>query len=173
MKLIKFLNQEGTNLLSDSTNQTILTLLVSSEYSVSELSAKLKLPTLKTWRRMQKLANANLVELSRVEKVGNIEKKFYRATSTWFSPQQFFNFKPKDANLIAAFEIYSNFQKNLIAKILELDEVPKGADPIDFSLFANMQAFAQVWGDSAAPEKMLELKHRLSKYKESKNFLEK
>lgn len=173
MKLVKFLNQEGANLLSDSTNQTILTLLVSSEYSVSELAAKLKLPTLKTWRRMQKLANANLVELSRIEKVGNIEKKLYRATATWFAPQQYFNFKPKDTNLIAAFEIYSKIQKDLMAKILELDEVPKGVDPVDFSLFANMQAFALICGEPTTQAKIMELKYRLSKYKEQSDFIEK
>ena len=67
---------------------------------------------------MQKLAKANLVEVTRTEKVGNIEKKLYRATATWFGPQQFFNFKPKDQNLTEGFEIYSKIQRELLNKIL-------------------------------------------------------
>ena len=42
MKLIKVLDQEGTNLVSDPTNQTILRELVTAEQSVSELAKKLK-----------------------------------------------------------------------------------------------------------------------------------
>ena len=95
MKLAKFLNHESTALLSDPINQAMITQLVNSEYSISELSSKLNVPNLKLWRRMQKLAKANLVEVSRTEKVGNIEKKLYRATATWFGPQQFINFIQK------------------------------------------------------------------------------
>jgi len=62
---------------------------------------------------MQRLLAANLVELSRTEKVGNIEKKLYRATATSYVPQKFLEFKPKDANLQEAFEIYSEIQKKI------------------------------------------------------------
>jgi len=59
MKLIKFLDQKGTSLVSDPLNQTILKKLVASEQSISDLSIDLKQPTLKLWRRMQRLLAAN------------------------------------------------------------------------------------------------------------------
>ncbi len=166
MKLVEFLNQEGTALLSDPTNQAIITHLVNSEYSISELSSKLNVPNLKLWRRMQKLAKASLVEVTRTEKVGNVEKKLYRATATWFGPKQFFNFKPKDANLIEGFEIYSEIQREILNKILAYNDVPKNADPVDFSLYAHMNAFAYVLSEPEVKTKIIELKRRLEKFKE-------
>lgn len=116
-----------------------------SESSISELATKLNLPTLKLWRRMQKLLKANLIEVVRTEKVGNIEKKFFRATATGYIPQhQFLEFKPKDANLQEAFRIYTEIQNKIALKISALGEVPNGVDPIDFALFASIQAFAQI-----------------------------
>ncbi len=164
MKLIKFLDQEGTTLVSDPTNQVILKNLVADEHSISELATKLNLPTLKLWRRIQKLDKANLVEVCRTEKVGNIEKKLYRTTATWFAPTQYFEFKPKDPNLKAAFEIYSDIQKNMMARITTLGDIPKDADPIDYSLYANMQAFAQVCGKPTTQAKILELEQNLAKF---------
>jgi len=166
MKLAKFLNHESTALLSDPINQAMITQLVNSEYSISELSSKLNVPNLKLWRRMQKLAKANLVEVSRTEKVGNIEKKLYRATATWFGPQQFINFKPKDPDLTEGFEIYSEIQKEILNKILEHNDVPRNVDPVDFSLYAEMNAFSLVWSDPGNQTQIKELKQRIEKFKE-------
>jgi hypothetical protein len=168
MKLVKLLDQEGNTLVSDPTNQIILKNLVSAEHSISELAATLNLPTLKVWRKMQKLAKANLVEVSRTEKVGNIERKLYRATATWYAPQQFFDFKPKDPSLKAAFDIYSDIQKSLMAKISTFGDIPKDTDPIDFSLYANMQAFAQVCGEPSVQTKIAELTQKLDMYHAAK-----
>jgi hypothetical protein len=173
MKLIKFLDSKTTTLLSDSLNQTVLENLVISEHSISELSSKLNIPTLKLWRRMQKLLKANLVELSKTEKVGNIEKKLYRATATRFIPQQYFEFKPKDTNLQGAFKIYSEIQKEMLAKILAIHEVPKNADPVDFALFATMQAFAQVCGEPTAQARLMNLEQKLAEFNLKSSFLEK
>jgi len=162
MKVAKLLDAKATTLISDPLNQTILKNLVDSEYSVSELAAKLELPTLKLWRRMQQLLKASLVELSSSKKVGNLEKKLYRATATWYVPHQYFEFKPKDQNLQAAYSIYSDIQKSMMSVLSEFNEVPKGADPIDFSLFANMQAFVQVCGKSATQAKIEKLKQKLT-----------
>jgi hypothetical protein len=168
MKLVKLLDQEGNTLVSDPTNQIILRNLVTAEHSTSELAATLNLPTLKVWRRMQKLSKANLVEVCRIEKVGNIERKLYRATATWYAPQQFFDFKPKDPSLKAAFEIYSDIQKSMMAKISALGDIPKDVDPIDFSLYANMQAFAQVCGKPRIQNKIEELSQKLAAYRAGK-----
>ena len=173
MKLIKFLDAEATTLMSDSLNQTILENLVMSEHSISGLSSKLNLPTLKLWRRMQKLLQANLVELSKTEKIGNIEKKIYRATATRFVPQQYFEFKPKDTDLQGAFKIYSEIQKEMLTKILAIHEVPKNADPIDFALFVSMQAFAQVCGEPATKVRLVELEQKLEEFNIRKNLFEK
>jgi hypothetical protein len=172
MKLAKLLDQEGSNLVSDPFNQAILKELVYNEHSVSDLAQKLNLPTLKLWRRMQKLLKANLVELTKTEKVGNIEKKLYRATATWFAPQQYFDFKPKDPNLKAAYEIHSEIQKKMMNKILSFGDIPKEADPIDFSLFANMQAFAQICGTAEIQTKISELKVRLADFEKQSGYLE-
>ena len=75
MKLIKFLDQKGTTLVSEPLNQTILKTLVTQERSVSDLSKELNQPTLKVWRKMQMLQRANLIEQTRTEKVGNIREK--------------------------------------------------------------------------------------------------
>jgi hypothetical protein len=173
MKLVKFLDTEGSTLVSDPINQSILNVLVRTELSISELSKKLDIPTLKLWRRMQKLAKANLVEVTRMEKVGNIEKKLYRTTATWFAPQQYFDFKPKDPNLQEAFEIYSDIQKKSMVIISELGDIPKDADPTDFSLFANMQAFAKVCGEPLNQAKIVALQEKLAKFREQSGLLEK
>jgi hypothetical protein len=162
MKLMKVLDQEGTNLLSDTTNQTILRELVTSERSVSELAAQLNLPTLKLWRRIQKLLKANMVELTRTQKVGNLEKKLYRATATWFAPQQYFTFTPKDPRLKDAFKIYSEIQKEMMTKMSILGDVPKDDDPVDFSLFASMHVFAEVCGRADTHARIVELRKKLA-----------
>jgi hypothetical protein len=165
MKLIKFLDQKGTSLVSEPLNQTILKKLVASEQSISDLSAELKQPTIKLWRRMQRLLTANLVELTRTEKIGNIEKKLYRATATSYVPQKFLEFKPKDANLQEAFEIYSEIQKKIITDVSRFNEVPKATYPIDFALYASMQAFAQICREPATQAKLIQLEEKLAIYK--------
>ncbi len=172
MKLVKLLDQKGTLIVSDPLNQTILKNLVMSEYSVSEMAAKLNMPTLKLWRRMQKLLKANLVELSRTEKVGNLDKKFYRATATGYVPQQqFLELKPKDPKLTEAFELYSEIQSKMMAVVSGFGDVPKDAYPTDYAMFASMYAFAKVFAESTAQVRLLELKAKLDQYQEQSKLL--
>jgi DNA-binding Lrp family transcriptional regulator len=166
MKLVKVLDQEGNKIVSDPFNQIILKELVEKEQSVSELSEKLNMPTLKLWRRIQKLLKADLVELVSTEKIGNLEKKRYRSTATWFAPQQYFNYQPKNPELKTAFEIYSDIQKRVMFEVSTYGEVPKSADPIDYAMYANMQAFAQVCGKPEVQTKIRELQGQLEKFKE-------
>jgi DNA-binding Lrp family transcriptional regulator len=167
MKIVKFLDPQGTELVSDPINQTILKDLVTSEHSISELATKLNISPLKLWRRIQKLAKANLVEITRIEKVGNIEKKFYRSTATWFAPQQYFDFAPKDTNLKEAFEIYSEIQKCLMIETSTLGDIPAKADPIDY---ANMKAFATVCSEPQIQARIQELKCSIEKFEEKSSF---
>jgi DNA-binding Lrp family transcriptional regulator len=164
MKMVKLLDHEGESLVSDPTNTTILRELVTAERSVSELAEQLNLPPLKVWRRMQKLQKAKLIEHTSTQKVGNLEKKLYRAAAAWYTPQQYFNFTPKDARLKEAFDIYNSIQNKMMAKVTTYGDIPKEADPIDFSFFVNMLIFADVCGTSEVQEKILELKQKLEKF---------
>jgi hypothetical protein len=164
MKLVKVLDQEGTNLVADAVNQIILKELVKSEKSISDLASTLSLPKLKLWRKMQKLSKAGLVEVTKTEKVGNIEKKLYRSTATWFAPKQYFDFKPKNPSLKKAFAIYSDIQKNLMLQASTFGDIPQNADPIDFSLYVNMQAFAVVCGKPSIQKKIAELSMKLEHF---------
>jgi len=171
MKLLKFLDQKGTVLVSDPLNQTILKNLVLSEYSVSELAKKLSMPTLKMWRRMQKLVRANLVEIARTACVGNMEKKMYRAVAAGFiSEHQYFELKPKDSKLKDAFKIYSDIQIKIATKMSMFGDVPEKADPVDFAIFASMHAFVQVCTDPATQAKLVALEEKLAKFQMQSNF---
>jgi hypothetical protein len=165
MKLLKLLDQEGNKIVSDPFNQAILKELVEKEQSVSDLSQKLNIPTLKLWRRMQKLLKTDLVELVGTQKIGNLEKKLYRSTATWFAPQQYFDFQPKNPDLKAALEIYSDIQKQLMLQASTFGEVPKTVDPIDYALYANMQAFASICGKPETQKKIVDLRLQLEKFK--------
>lgn len=172
MKLVRFLDRKGTLLVLDPLNQTLLKNLVMSESSISELAVKLNLPTLKLWRRMQKLLKANLIEVVRTEKVGNIEKKFFRATATGYIPQhQFLEFKPKDADLQEAFRIYTEIQNKIFVKISALGEVPNGVNPIDFALFASIQSFAQICTDPITHAEISKMEEHLQNFKNKQNSL--
>lgn len=167
MKLVKFLDQKGTILVSDPLNQTILKNLVIAEYSVSELSQKLNVPTLKLWRRIQKLQNANLIELYRTEKVGNLEKKLYRASATGYMPQQqYLEFKPKNPNLQKAFEIYTAIQQEIMTKVAIYGEVPKDVNAVDFSFYVTMKAFVQIFREPTTRKNLEELSEKLLKYQQ-------
>jgi DNA-binding Lrp family transcriptional regulator len=168
MKLVKLLDQEGATLVSDVINQNILRILVSSERSVSELSKTLNIPTLKLWRRIQKLRQANLIELTRTQKVGNLEKKLYRATATQYVPYQYFNYQPKDPNLEAAYKIYAEIQKQMMTATAAFGDVPNDTDPIDYTLFVQMQTFTQICGKPEIQTKIANLEQQLTKFKEQK-----
>jgi predicted ArsR family transcriptional regulator len=172
MKVVKVLNQEATTLVYDPLNQAILTKLVASEGAVSDLAGELNQPTLKVWRRMQKLIKANLVELVRTKKVGNTEKKLYRSSATWFVPYQYFNLKPKDANLQRAFEVYSDIQKDMMATLLASGDVPQEAEPTDFSLFMHMQAFVEACEKPATQKKISDLEEALVQFRQQCKYLE-
>jgi DNA-binding Lrp family transcriptional regulator len=164
MKLVKVLEPQAANLINDPLNQTILRELVAAPHSTSDLAAKLKLPTLPIWRRIQKLQKASLIEQVETQKVGNLEKKLYRSTAAWFAPQQLLNFKPKDPNLKEAFDIYQGIQNRMMAQLAVYNEIPKDAEPTDFSLFVNMLVFAEVCGRPEVQVKIVELKEKLAQF---------
>ncbi|MCW3999713.1 MAG: helix-turn-helix domain-containing protein [Candidatus Bathyarchaeota archaeon] len=164
MKLLKMVDSKSANLVTDPLNQAILRELVAAPHAATDLAAQLKQPTLTTWRRMQKLEKANLIEHTQTQKVGNLEKKYYRATAAYYAPEQFFNFKPKNANLKEAFDIYQGIQNRMVAQLSAYNEIPEGAEPTDFSLFVNMLVFAEVCGRPEIQAKIVELKAKLVQF---------
>jgi hypothetical protein len=164
MKLLKVLDAKTAPLVNNPLNQTILRELVTAPLSASDLATQLKLSTLTTWRHMQKLQKANLIEQTETKKVGNLEKKLYRATAAWYAPQQLFSFKPKDQNLQEAFDIYQGIQNRMVAQLSAYNEIPPDAEPTDFSLFVNMLVFAEVCGRPEIQAKIVELKEKLAQF---------
>lgn len=171
MKLIKVLDKEGEKLVADPTNTTILRELVTAEHSAAELAQKLNLPTLNVWRRMQKLQKAKLIEHTTTQKVGNLEKKLYRSAATAFTPQQYFNFTPKNPALTEAFEIYNQIQRKMMTQTAIYGDVPKDTDPIDFAFFVNMMVFADICSQPDVQAKIMQLKAKLTKFKEQQRVV--
>jgi hypothetical protein len=164
MKIVKPLDQKTTPIVMDPINQVILKELVTQELAISDLSAKLNIPTLTIWRRIQKLLKYELIEQTNTQKVGNIEKKLYRAVAAWYPPQEAFTFKPRNPTLKEAYEIYQNIQTRMMTVMGTYNEIPKKADPIDYALFINMQVFADVCGKSEVQTKIVKLKETLAKF---------
>jgi hypothetical protein len=52
----------------------------------------------------------------------------------------------------------------MMARLSTFSEVPKDADPIDFSWFANMLVFAEVCGKPEVQERIVNLKEILTKF---------
>lgn len=166
MKMVKILDSKEIILVSDALNQIVLQKLVTAPYSVAELSRELNIPVLKIWRRMQGLMKAKLVEVSGVEKVGNLEKKFYRATALRYDlAQQFFEPKLNDPNLRAALGIYAKIQNEMNAALSTFDNcIPKEGDLNDFAIYALMQAFVQVFEKPTTHKSMQEIKQMLANF---------
>ena len=173
--MLKILDAKGTILVSDALNQIILQKLVMSPNSITELSRELNIPTLKVWRRMQKLMKAKLVEVSGVEKVGNLEKKLYRATALKYDvPQQFFEPKLDDPNLKAAFGIYAKIQNEMATILSSFDsKIPKEGDPTDFAIYAHLQAFVQALEETTTQANMREMKQLLANFDSGKGASQK
>lgn len=171
MKLVKVLDKQGSALVADPINQNLLRELVTAEYAVSDLAQKLNLPTLNVWRRMQKLQKANLIELTATRKKGNLEKKFYRSTATYFAPEQYFTFTPKNPKLSEAFSIYNEIQKKMMTQTVAYGNIPKDVDPIDYSFFVNMTVFADICSQPDVQTKIHALKEKLAQVKKQSEVM--
>ena len=132
MKMIKILDAKGMVLISDALNQMILEKLVKSQCSVTQLSRELNIPTLKIWRRIERLQKSRLVEVTSFNKIGNLEQKLYRATALRYElPSQFSEPKLNNPNLMEAFKIYTKIQNEMMNALAAFDDkVPKEGDPV-------------------------------------------
>ena len=166
MKMLKILDAKETVIVADALNQLILQKLAMSPYSITGLSKEINIPALKLWRRIQRLMKARLVEVSRVEKVGNLEKKLYRATALRYDvSQKFFGPKISDSDLGAAFEIYAKIQSNMNEILTEFDDqIPTIQDPTDFAIYALMQAFVQTFEKPTTKQSIDAMKEKLTNF---------
>lgn len=165
MKLRQVLDASGTRLSFDPKNQRILKELVSSEYSVTELARRLNIPMVTTWKRMQKLLAAGLIEVSTVRKTGNLEKKLYRSTAATFVSEEFLSFRPTDPHLVDAFEIYSQIRGTVRSLLTRMNAIPTGVDPIDYAIYVTMLSFAQVCGTPETQRRIAVLSKKLAEYR--------
>ncbi|NLF89293.1 hypothetical protein GX563_10790 [Candidatus Bathyarchaeota archaeon] len=55
----------------------------------------------------------------------------------------------------------------MMRKAAAYGDIPKDTDPVDFSFFVNMMVFADVCGEPDMQAKIMELKDKLEKYKQT------
>jgi len=144
MKLVMVIDEKTSALFSDHVNRAIIRELIFSERSVSGLADIMKMQIVNVWRRVAKMQEAGIIRLSRTERVGNIEKKFYRATAILFVPAQPLNFEPKNENLKQALAIYTGFQMNLYKSMMST-EIPDDADDlVDRAIYKELESFVKL-----------------------------
>ncbi len=146
MKRVMILGQIGTSLLSDTLNQRIVRELVLYAYSTTELSRKLRMSPVKVWRRVSKLLEAGILEQSKVDYIGNLEKKIYRASALRYIPVSFLDFEPKNKDLREAYKSYLEIQKESMKDLAASNEIPPSLsmDPIDYGVYAELKTFCRV-----------------------------
>jgi len=168
MKRLMILNEEGTLLLSDVLNQRILRELVLAPHSTTELSRRLGIPPVKVWRRVSKLLDARVVEQSKVDHVGNLEKKVYRATALKYLPNEFLQFEPRNRSLKEAFRLYAEIQQEIMKDIGVSNELPESAsmDPIDYGVYADLKGFCRTMLSPRMQAKILRLDKQLAECRE-------
>lgn len=164
MKLMQVLDTRATALSMDPKNVQILSELLQSEYSVTELARRLNMPTVTLWKRMQKLLAAKMVELSEIRKSGNLEKKMYRAAAANYIPANLLVFKPSDKHLSEAYDIYSQIRMEARQLLTSMNEIPEGANPVDYALYATMRAFVAACGTPDSQRRIAELEKKLAEF---------
>jgi DNA-binding Lrp family transcriptional regulator len=169
MKIFMLLGDSASELLFDDLNSRIVRELLFSEYAVSELSRKLRVPQLKIWRRVQKLVDAKVLEVVRVEKAQNLEKKIYRAAAAKFVPRQFLDLKPANKSLAKAFNTYLEIQRQLMSGMARFSEIPEGANPVDYAIYASSKSFCQIFRDPDVKNKVERLEREISEFEENQS----
>jgi DNA-binding Lrp family transcriptional regulator len=168
MKRVMVLDQKGSFLISDILNQRIVRELVVSPLSTTELSRKLRMSPVKVWRRVSKLVDAGILEQFKVEYVGNLEKKVYRATALKFVPIGFLEFEPKNKNLKEAFKTYGELQRENMKDLADSNEIPQSAamDPIDYGVYADLRTFCRIMLSERTHAILKRLEKQLTECKE-------
>jgi DNA-binding Lrp family transcriptional regulator len=168
MKRLMILDQRGSLLLSDLLNQRIVRELALSPYSTTELSRKLGMPPVKVWRRVSQLLEARVIEQCKLEHVGNLEKKVYRAAALKYVPHEFLNFEPRSKSLREAYKSYLEIQREIMKDIEVSNEIPQSAsmNPIDYGVYADLKGFCRIMQSPRTQAKIQRLDKQLAECNE-------
>jgi DNA-binding transcriptional ArsR family regulator len=82
MKMIT--DPEAFQLLADETRRKMVFLLRVKDMTVSQIAAELNLTPQAVYHHIKKLQKADLVEVSREERLGHLIESYYRATAESF-----------------------------------------------------------------------------------------
>jgi hypothetical protein len=102
------------------------------------------MPPLKTWRRIQKLVEAKIVEGRTGRECGTWRRRSIARRPPNFVPGQFLDLKPNDERLGKAFKTYLEVQKELMNRLSASSDIPKGENPTDYAIYASAKSFCQL-----------------------------
>ncbi|MEM0117286.1 MAG: winged helix-turn-helix domain-containing protein [Conexivisphaerales archaeon] len=165
MKRVLLLDEKGSRLLYDPLNIKILRILIQSEMSASEVSRKVSIPVVRGWRRLERLREAGIVEVRRIVKVGNIEKKIYGASALRYVPAELLNVFPSDPNLKSAYSLYLQLQRRMMEEQFSLEmEVNRTKNLLDLYIYTDLLAFVKVMELNETSDTLKRIRFHLEEY---------
>lgn len=84
MKAVKVVDPENFNLLADETRRKIIFLLRATEMTVTQIANNLNTSRQTVYHHIEKLKEAELVEVAFTEQIGHLTESHYRATAEAF-----------------------------------------------------------------------------------------
>jgi DNA-binding transcriptional ArsR family regulator len=163
MKRVLVLDENGSRLLYDPFNLKILRILIQTEMSATELSRKLGIPTVNAWRRLEKMRKLGLVELRRVVKVGNLEKRFYGASALRYIPVEILNTIPSDPDLKNAYLLFLEIQSKLFERQNTVD-LDARKNLLDYYIYSDLLGFVETMELEETRQKLKRIKFYLEEF---------
>ncbi|MEM3186650.1 MAG: winged helix-turn-helix domain-containing protein [Conexivisphaerales archaeon] len=172
MKKVLLLDESASRLLYDPLNLKIVRILLQREMSTSELSRKIQAPVVRVWRRLGKLKEAGIIEVRKVVKVGNLEKKIWGASALRYVPSDLFAINLSDPRLKAAYELFLELQKKLAEQqnSLQINNV-RNKSPLDLFIFTDLLAFVNVMEMSDTAYILKRIKFHLQQFMKEIDFV--
>ena len=113
------------------------------------------------------------MEQCEIERMGNLEKKVYRATALKYLPQQLLDFEPKSKPLREACKTYAEIQKQSMKDTAVSNEIPlqlAEIDPVDYGVYLDLKGFYRIMLDPRTIARMQRLEKQLAECKEFENL---
>ncbi|MGC8558734.1 MAG: ArsR/SmtB family transcription factor [Nitrososphaeria archaeon] len=163
MKAAMVVDRTAVELLSDPVNREIISRLIFDERSVSGLAGTMKLSPVSVWRRVFKMKSAGLIRQTRVERVNNLEKKYYWAAALLFVPPSIMiDINPTGRNLRQPPAIFSDIQMSMLRELMEI-EVPEDApDLMDRAVSVQLKKFVDTFLNERTVNELKMMKELLS-----------
>jgi len=163
MKRVLVLDEKGSRLLYDPFNLKILRILIQSEMSATELSRKLGIPVVKAWRRLARMEKQGIVELRRVVKVGNLEKRIYGASALRYIPAEILSIFTSDPDLKKAYLLFLEIQRKLLERQNTVEMSAK-KNLLDFYICSDLLGFVETMQSEETLKKLKEVRYYLEEY---------